>query len=38
MAEILNVDFNQLPRATRERFIAITQGKAGPAPVFQDRT
>lgn len=37
MAEILNVDFNQLPRATRERFIAITQGKAGPAPIFQQR-
>jgi hypothetical protein len=38
MAEILNIDFNQLPRATRERFIAITEGKAGPAPIFQDRS
>jgi hypothetical protein len=37
MAEILNLDFNSLPRATRERFIAITQGKAGPAPIFQQR-
>jgi hypothetical protein len=37
MAEILNIDFNQLPRPTRERFIAITQGKAGPAPIFQQR-
>ena len=35
MAEILQIDFNQLPRATRERFVAITQGKAGPAPIFQ---
>lgn len=38
MAEILTIDFNQLPRPTRERFIAITQGKAGPAPIFQERT
>jgi hypothetical protein len=37
MAEILNIDFNQLPRPTRERFIAITQGKAGPTPIFQQR-
>jgi hypothetical protein len=37
MAEILSIDFNQLPRATRERFVAITQGKAGPAPIFQQR-
>src|SRR5690242_13121356 len=37
MAEILNLDFNQLPRPTRERFIAITQGKAGPAPILQQR-
>lgn len=37
MAEILNIDFNQLPRPTRERFVAITQGKAGPAPIFQQR-
>lgn len=38
MAEILSIDFNQLPRATRERFVAITQNRAGPAPVFQQRT
>lgn len=37
MAEILDIEFNHLPRATRERFIAITQGKAGPTPVFQQR-
>ena len=37
MAEILNIEFNQLPRATRERFVAITQGKAGPAPIFQQQ-
>lgn len=37
MAEILNVDFNQLPRPVRERFVAITQGKAGPTPIFQQR-
>ena len=37
MAEILRIEFNQLPRATRERFVAITQGKAGPAPIFQRR-
>ncbi len=35
MAEILNIDFNHLPRATRERLVAITRGKAGPAPIFQ---
>src|SRR5262245_50955100 len=37
MAEILNVDFNQLPRAVRERFVAITQNKAGPQPILQQR-
>lgn len=37
MAEILNTDFNTLPRATRERFVAITQSKAGPAPIFEQR-
>jgi hypothetical protein len=37
MAEILHTDFNQLPRATRERLVAITQNQAGPAPVFQQR-
>jgi hypothetical protein len=37
MAEILNIDFNQLPRPTRERFIAISHGKAGPEPIFQQR-
>ena len=37
MAEILNTDFNTLPRATRERFVAITQNKAGPAPIFEQR-
>ncbi len=37
MAEILRLEFNQLPRAVRERFVAITQGKAGPAPIFQRR-
>lgn len=37
MPEILNTDFNKLPRATRERFVAITQNKAGPAPIFEQR-
>ncbi len=37
MAEILKLDFNQLPRATRERLVAITQRKAGPAPIFERR-
>lgn len=37
MAEILDIDFNKLPRATRERFVAITQNKAGPAPILEQR-
>jgi hypothetical protein len=37
VAEILNIDFNKLPRATRERFVAITQNKAGPPPIFEQR-
>src|SRR5215510_9309424 len=38
MADIRHLDFNQLPRATRERFIAITKNLAGPPPIFQNRT
>lgn len=37
MADIRIVDFNQLPRSTRERFVAITKNLAGPAPLFQER-
>jgi len=37
MAEILRIEFNHLPRVTRERLTAITQGKAGPSPIFQRR-
>lgn len=38
MAEILRLDFNHLPRPTRERLVAITQGQAGPTPIFQRRS
>src|SRR5450432_3693501 len=38
MDEILRLEFNHLPRPTRERLVAITQGKAGPAPIFQRRS
>src|SRR5438067_13603559 len=36
MAEIRTIDFNTLPRQTRERFIAITKGLAGPSPLFSN--
>lgn len=38
MAEIRTIDFNNLPRTTRERFIAITKNLAGPPPIFSNRT
>jgi hypothetical protein len=38
MAEIRTVEFNSLPKAARERFVAITRGTAGPAPALAEKT
>ena len=37
MSEIRTLAFNELPRPTRERFVAITRNQAGPAPIFANR-
>src|SRR5271166_1400177 len=29
------IEFNHLPRATRDRFIACTSGRGGPAPILK---
>lgn len=38
MSDILTLDFNALPRAVKDRFIAITTGNAGPAPLLSQKT
>lgn len=37
MSDIKTVGFNELPRAVRERFVAITRNQAGPPPIFANR-
>ncbi|EDM74088.1 hypothetical protein PPSIR1_16150 [Plesiocystis pacifica SIR-1] len=36
MSQIRVVEFNALPKATRERFVASASGQAEPGPVFED--
>ena len=38
MSDIITVDFNSLPRSVRDRFVAITKGSVGPAPVLAEKT
>lgn len=37
MSDILSVEFNSLPASVRERFVAITNGSAGPAPILSQK-
>ena len=38
MSEIRAVEFNALPKSVRERFVAITIGTGGPAPLLSEKT
>lgn len=38
MSDIRTVEFNALPKGVRDRFVAITNGAAGPAPVLSSKT
>ena len=38
MSDIRTVEFNSLPEGVRERFVAITTGTAGPAPLLAEKT
>ena len=38
MSDILTVEFNSLPESVRNRFVAITKGAAGPAPLVAQKT
>lgn len=38
MSDIRTVEFNSLPKNVRDRFIAVTNGTAGPAPLLSQKT
>jgi hypothetical protein len=38
MSDVLTIEFNTLPRSVRDRFVAITNGAAGPAPILSQKT
>lgn len=38
MSDILSIQFNSLPAAVKERFVAITHGASGPQPILWQKT
>jgi len=37
MSDIRTIEFNALPKSVRDKFVAITNGTAGPQPLFSEK-